>query len=176
MLHGLILWGILAVAVPRLRLGGRFVLAVGAECAWEIFENSAFIIDRYRAATAAQGYQGDTVANSMGDILSGAVGFWLASRLGWWKSLALFLAIEVLLLVWIRDSLVLNVVMLIRPLRSVRAWQTGGQGRPPNPALQRTGGPVYRFELGGFYRPPAAELCVRRRRMVVYGGVHVSIH
>jgi hypothetical protein len=125
-LHGLTLCGILALAVPRLRLAWRFVLSICIECAWEIFENSAFIIDRYRAATAAQGYQGDTVANSMGDILSCAVGFGLASWLGWWRSLALFLAIEVLLLFWIRDSLVLNIVMLICPVQAVRAWQTGG--------------------------------------------------
>jgi hypothetical protein len=96
------------------------------ECAWEILENSTFVINRYRVATAAQGYQGDTVANSMGDILSCAVGFWLASRFGWWKSLVLLLAVEIVLLYWIRDSLVLNVLMLICPVNAIRAWQTGG--------------------------------------------------
>ena len=84
------------------------------------------VITRYRAATAAQGYQGDTVANSMGDILSCAVGFWLASRFGWWKSLVLLLSVELVLLLWIRDSLLLNVVMLICPVKAIRAWQTGG--------------------------------------------------
>ena len=125
-LHGLILGGVLALAAPRLRRGWRLVLAVCVECAWEIFENSAFVISRYRAATASQDYQGDTVANSMGDILSCVVGFWLASRLGWWKSLVLFVAIEVLLLFWIRDNLLLNIVMLICPLKAIRVWQTGG--------------------------------------------------
>jgi hypothetical protein len=72
------------------------------------------------------GLSGDTVANSMGDILSCAVGFWLASRFGWWKSLVLLLAVEVVLLFWIRDSLVLNVLMLICPVNAIRAWQTGG--------------------------------------------------
>ena len=86
---------------------------------WEILENSRFVITRYRAATAAQGYQGDTVANSMGDILScGPVGFWLASRFRWWKSLVLLLAVELVLLFWIRDSLLLNVVMLICPVNA----------------------------------------------------------
>jgi hypothetical protein len=125
-LHGLVLCGILAVTASRLSLEWRFVVAVLIECGWEIFENSAFVISRYRAATASQGYQGDTVANSMGDILSCAVGFWAASRLGLRRSLALSLAVEVLLVLWIRDSLLLNIVMLIWPLESVRAWQTGG--------------------------------------------------
>jgi hypothetical protein len=125
-LHGLILCGIMTLAGSRLPLGWRLVLALSVECAWEIIENSTFVINRYRAATAALGYQGDTVANSMGDILSCAVGFWVASRFGWWKSLVLFLAVEVVLLCWIRDSLVLNVVMLICPVDAIRAWQTGG--------------------------------------------------
>ena len=80
--------------------------------------SSSAAIGRRRAA---QGYQGDTVANSMGDILSCAVGFWLASRFGWWKSLVLLLAVEVVLLFWIRDSLVLNVVMLICPVNAIRS-------------------------------------------------------
>jgi hypothetical protein len=125
-LHGFILCGILALAAPRVRREWQFVLAIVVECAWEVFENSAFVIDRYRAATAAQGYQGDTIANSLGDVLSCAFGFWLAGRLGWRKSLALALAVEVVLVLWIRDSLLLNVVMLIAPVPAIRAWQTGG--------------------------------------------------
>jgi hypothetical protein len=120
------LCGALAVAATRMRLEWRFVLAVALECAGEVFENSAFVITRYRAATASQGYQGDTVANSMGDVLRCAFGFWLASRLGWRKSLALAVAVEVLLVLWIRDSLLLNVVMLITPVPAIRGWQTGG--------------------------------------------------
>jgi hypothetical protein len=125
-LHGLILCGLLAVVLPRLAPRWRFVLAVGIESLWEIFENSAFVIARYRAATASLGYEGDSVANSLGDILSCAVGFWVASRLGFKKSLVLFLVIELVLLVWIRDSFLLNVIMLIHPVEAIRAWQTAG--------------------------------------------------
>lgn len=128
LLHGVLFCGIAALALPRLALRWRLVLGVGVECAWEIFENSAFVIARYRAATAARGYEGDSIANSVGDILSCVLGFWLASRLGPWKSLALFLAVELLLLAWIRDSLLLNTVMLLYPLDAVRAWQTTTSG------------------------------------------------
>jgi hypothetical protein len=94
------------------------------EALWEVFENSAFVIERYRAATMAQGYSGDTIANSLGDILSCALGFLLARRLGFWRSCLLFLATEAVLLVWIYDSLLLNVVMLIHPIDAIKAWQT----------------------------------------------------
>ena len=61
---------------------------MAVEAAWEVIENSPPVIERYRTATTAVGYQGDTVANSLGDILSCAAGFVLARRLGFWGSLA----------------------------------------------------------------------------------------
>jgi hypothetical protein len=73
----------------------------------------------------ALGYRGDTIANSLGDILSCGLGFALARRLGFRGSVALFAATEVMLLLWIRDSLVLNVVMLTHPLEAIKAWQVG---------------------------------------------------
>lgn len=125
LLHGLIFYGALKLAAPRWPLGWRFALAMATERGWELLENSRFIIDRYRMATAAQGYIGDSLGNSFGDVLSCDFGFWLAGRIGWRRSLFLFIAIECLLLVLIRDSLMLNVVMLIHPLDSIRAWQSG---------------------------------------------------
>ena len=123
-LHGVLLCGLLAWAFPRLKWTWRLCLAVCAEVAWEVLENSPFIIDRYRAA-AALGYEGDTVANSLGDVLCCAAGFVLARRLGLWGSVALFITVEVVLLLWIRDSLLLNVVMLIHPVDAIKAWQAG---------------------------------------------------
>lgn len=124
-LHGVVYAGLLAWAIPRLSPGWRLWLALSIEALWELLENSNFIIQRYRAATLAFGYQGDTIVNSLGDILSCGVGFTLARRLGFRGSVALFVAIEVVLLVWIRDSLLLNVVMLIHPLDVIKAWQIG---------------------------------------------------
>lgn len=125
-LHGVVLCGVLALAARRLAPSWRFCLAVALEALWEIVENTDFVIDRYRTATAMLGYQGDTIVNSLGDIASCVVGYLLARRLGLWWSLALFVAVEALLLIWIRDSLLLEVVMLIHPIRAVKAWQMGG--------------------------------------------------
>lgn len=90
---------------------------------WEVFENSAFIINRYRTETAALGYQGDTVVNSFGDILCCAIGFVVARRIGLRRSLIVFVCLEVVLLVWIRDSLVLEILMLLHPVDVLKAWQ-----------------------------------------------------
>ena len=124
-LHGFLFWWILS---RWNRLGvetGRFALALGAEALWEVLENSAFVIDRYRTATAALGYEGDSLANSLGDIVCCGLGFLFAARVGWRISAAAFAAVEALLLVWIRDSFVLNVVMLLHPIEAIRRWQTG---------------------------------------------------
>jgi hypothetical protein len=123
-LHGILLCGLLAWITPRLTPPWQLSIAVFVESLWEVFENSAFVIERYRATTMALGYAGDTIINSLGDIFSCAIGFVLARRLGLWGSLLLFLAIESALLFWIHDSLRLNVVMLIYPIDAIKAWQT----------------------------------------------------
>lgn len=125
-LHGFALCGLVALAAPRaLSAGWRFFLAVAAESLWEVVENSEFVIRRYREATAALGYEGDTVVNSVGDIVACGLGFLISRRLGLWRTLALFAAVEALLLVWVRDSLLLNVLMLFYPLDFIKTWQAG---------------------------------------------------
>lgn len=125
MLHGVVICGLLAWAAPRMPFAWKIWVVVAVEAAWEVLENSEFVIRRYRTATAALGYEGDSVANSLGDMLSGAVGLWLASRLGLRRSVVLFAVTEAALLFWIRDSLLLTVVMLIHPVEAIKAWQTG---------------------------------------------------
>jgi hypothetical protein len=125
LLHGVVLYGLLTWACPRLPQHGRLFLGFCLEALWELLENSPFVIARYRATTAALGYEGDTVANSLGDIVSCVCGLLLARRLGLWKSVAVFVLVEGILLLWIRDSLLLNVIMLIHPLEPIKQWQMG---------------------------------------------------
>ena len=122
-LHGIIFCGLLALFAPRVSRSRRFLLAVAAEAVWEVVENTQFVIDRYREATAALGYTGDTVINSLGDIAACALGFLAASRLGLARSVVLFVLVEIVLLFTIRDSLLLNIIMLIYPLEGIRQWQ-----------------------------------------------------
>jgi hypothetical protein len=122
--HGLLFCGLCAWWFPRLALGWRLVAAAAIEVLWEVVENTQFVIDRYRAATISLDYYGDTVANSFGDVLSCLIGFILARYLGLWRSIALFCVLELVLLFWIRDNLLLNIVMLIHPIDAVKAWQS----------------------------------------------------
>jgi hypothetical protein len=124
-LHGFVFCGLLAWGLPRVSLTWRLCLAVAAEAAWEVIENTNFVINRYRETTAALGYNGDTIINSLGDIVACAAGFLLARKIGLLRTIIVFAATEAVLLFWIRDSLLLNVLMLIYPSETLKAWQAG---------------------------------------------------
>jgi hypothetical protein len=117
--------GLLTLLVPKLPAHWRFCLALTIEAVWELIENTNTVIQHYRAATASLGYQGDTVINSLGDIMCCGIGFVLARKLGWRRSIILFIAVEVVLLIWIRDSLLLEVLMLVSPIEAIKTWQMG---------------------------------------------------
>lgn len=124
--HGLLFYAILWLVARRAPVGKRFLFALVVEGAWEIIENTPIVIDRYRSATAALGYTGDSVVNSMSDIAMMALGFLAARRLPLWASIALLLALELIPLIVIRDNLTLNVWMLVAPNDAIRAWQSAG--------------------------------------------------
>ncbi len=123
--HGLLLYALLRPFARRVGPSSRLILAIAIEAIWEVVENSSAVIERYRQATIALGYVGDSVMNSLGDIAACALGFYLAKRLpvGW--SIALVFAVEAALLAIYRDNFALNVLMLVFPLESIKAWQMG---------------------------------------------------
>lgn len=124
-LHGFAFCWVLSLCVPRWPPTWRLCVTVGLEALWEVFENTEFVIQRYRETTAALGYNGDSIFNSLGDIVTCAVGFLIAQRLGFKRSALIFVATELVLLFWIRDSLLLEILMLIYPIDSLKAWQMG---------------------------------------------------
>ena len=125
-IHGFAFYGLAWLLLRRASIGARLIAAVAVESGWEILENTDFIINRYREATISLDYYGDSVLNSVCDILAMTAGFVAASRLRVWVVLALTAAFEVFVAWAIRDNLLLNILMLIYPLESVRAWQAGG--------------------------------------------------
>ena len=124
-LHGMIFFAILWAVARNWTIERRFFVALLVETAWEILENSPMIIDRYREATIAIGYTGDSVINSLSDIAMMALGFAAARRLPLWVSLLLLVVLELIPVLVIHDNLTLNVWMLLAPNDAIRAWQAG---------------------------------------------------
>jgi hypothetical protein len=124
-IHGFGFYGLAWLVGRRYTLGWRLVAATLLESGWEVLENTDMVINRYREATIALDYYGDSVINSVSDIGAMILGFVLASRLPIWLVVTLTIAMEVGVLVMIRDNLTLNILMLLYPLEAVRQWQSG---------------------------------------------------
>jgi hypothetical protein len=123
--HGILFYAALWLVARRWPVEWRFLFALLIEAAWEVTENTPMIIDRYRTATTALGYTGDSVLNSVSDMLMMVVGFFIARKLPLWATIALFALLELVPLMVIRDNLALNVWMLLWPDQALRSWQSG---------------------------------------------------
>jgi Protein of unknown function (DUF2585) len=128
-IHGFIFYAAYWLAQ---RLSGRFIpLAIGlivailVESVWEIVENTDMVINRYREATIALDYFGDSILNSIFDILAMVTGFFAARLMPVLVTVVLALAMELFVGALIRDNLTLNVIMLLYPMEWIKAWQTG---------------------------------------------------
>ena len=124
-LHGLAFYGLTWLFLRRFGFGIRLIVATLVEAAWEIVENTDAIINHYREATISLDYYGDSVLNSVADCLAMVVGFFLARVLPVWASIALFFVAEAVTAYFIRDGLLLNILMLLWPLEAVKNWQSG---------------------------------------------------
>ena len=128
--HGVLFFAGLWLVARRLPLSMRLLIALAIETGWEILENSPLIIDRYRAATIAVGYVGDSVLNSLSDVVMMTLGFLFARRVAPRVSAATVVAMELLCLLWVRDNLTLNIIMLVHPVDAIKTWQAAGQPHP----------------------------------------------
>jgi hypothetical protein len=125
MLHGVLFYGIVSLLFPNVRWHWRMAFVFFMEAGWEMLENADFIVNRFRTATAQTEYAGDTIFNSIGDLFACMSGAFIARAIGWKWSIALFIAVEVFLAIWIRDGLILELLMLAYPIEWIKAWQMG---------------------------------------------------
>lgn len=126
LLHGVVLFFVFNFSILRRKPLWGLVWVTALEAAWEIFENTPFTIDRYRSMTAAVGYSGDSVINSIGDLLACVGGWFLARKIGLVWSVVIYLGLEIGCLLWIKDNLTLNVIQVVYPLEFITKWQSGG--------------------------------------------------
>jgi hypothetical protein len=122
-LHGILEFWLIGLVFWKVPLAWRFVIAIFIETSWEVVENTDYIINRYREATISLDYFGDSIVNSIADIACCGLGFWIAYKVRFLWATLLFVFTEVVLLFWIRDSLILNVIMLVSPIEAIKQWQ-----------------------------------------------------
>ncbi|MDA2931229.1 DUF2585 domain-containing protein [Acidobacteria bacterium AH-259-O06] len=125
-LHGVLYYALLWVIFRSRWPAFRALLAVTIEAAWEVAENTNAVIESYRESTISLNYYGDSIVNSVADVVAFALGYTAAMWLPVWASALGFLGVETLLLLTIRDSLLLNILMLLHPIDAIKAWQIGG--------------------------------------------------
>lgn len=125
-IHGVLFYGILRfIFRDKISVMTALFIAVCFEAAWEIAENSSYVIERYREATISLDYYGDSIFNSISDIFAMMLGFFIAYKLPWKVTALVVIITEILLLFWIRDNLTLNIIMLIHPVEAIKVWQMG---------------------------------------------------
>lgn len=122
-IHGAALYGLTRLVFGAASFGPAAMAVVTLEAAWEVYENTDQVIHRYRTKTISLGYYGDSLINSFSDVLACLFGLLLAWRRPAWITVSWVLVVEVILALWIRDNLTLNIIMLIHPIKGIAAWQ-----------------------------------------------------
>ena len=126
--HGVVFYGLTHLLLKSSGFQTRLIVAVAVESGWEVLENTDAVIGRYRMETISLAYFGDSIVNSMADILVCSAGFFAASRLPKRVTIAGTIGLEIILALWVRDNLTLNIIMLLFPTDAVKAWQMGIKG------------------------------------------------
>ncbi|QEG43516.1 DUF2585 family protein [Roseimaritima ulvae] len=124
--HGLALFLMLHLVAKRWLTQRQMIYIVAiVEAVWEIAENTPWMIERYRTATISLDYFGDSILNSLGDLVMCLIGVQIARKSSWWITVGLLVTLELVSVLWIRDSLLLNILMLTAPSDAIRTWQAG---------------------------------------------------
>jgi len=121
--HGFVFYtlGMGAASVyPSKDLGvrGFFIVALLLEGLWEVIENSAPVVNRFRQGTLDYAPHGDSILNSFSDMVAMSIGYWVASLLSPLTVLGLIVAEEIILSIVTRESPIEKVIQVLNELDS----------------------------------------------------------
>lgn len=105
--HGIILYLIL----DYFKFNNKIITGIIIELLWEIFENTPFIINKYRKSF--RNYKGDSIVNIIGDTIACLLGLYITSY-NKKVSLYLFLFLEIILLPFNSNLLYLSFGSLLK--------------------------------------------------------------
>jgi len=125
LIHGFLLYWTLWLLsrIVLLSPAMRLILALALGASWEVIENTAFVINRYREMMISLDYYGDSVINSVSDIFAVLLGYVMAARLPVWLILVIAISLELTVgLVAIRENVTFNTLSFVW-LDVVLNWQ-----------------------------------------------------
>lgn len=111
--HGVMFYGILLYLNNYKKSISLVYAVILIEILWEIFENTAFIINKYRRSrTLYRDYSGDSIANMLSDTLFTLLGLVLVWYLPFNMILPVFVLLELLTYILINDTILINIYSL----------------------------------------------------------------
>lgn len=101
--HGILFYYMLNnINIPLVK-NNSFIIALMLEIAFEIFENTPYIINKYRKKKEFENYSGDSIVNIIGDTLSMILGYYFAQKS--FKYSLIFLILSEILLIPLKANL-----------------------------------------------------------------------
>ncbi len=121
--HGILTWPVFWLTSRHWPHGWLVLMGLLTAAGWEVVENTSFVIEAFGPSPSGADYDGDSIVNSLSDMAFATLGFRLAMSLGWRGSVALAVAIEVVVTAAIRDGIVLGAVGMFGPVPEITEWQ-----------------------------------------------------
>ena len=111
--HGVLIYPILLFLNNNKKSVSLLYWTILIEIIWEIFENTAFIINKYRRSrTLYRDYSGDSIANMISDTLFTLLGVAIVWNLPYNMMLMIFVFLEILTYILIDDNILINIYSL----------------------------------------------------------------
>ncbi|WP_167853486.1 DUF2585 family protein [Roseovarius aestuariivivens] len=121
--HGMLIILLGRLAKGRLSFSALLIIAIVTGMAWELVEHTDWVLGKFRDVTVYQGYEGDSILNSVMDYVWMWVGFFAAHAISTASVIGLILAMEVSAAIFGRDCLTFTTLQIVYPIDIIDAYQ-----------------------------------------------------